>query len=80
MGIISSFYKSRMVDIIQIDGSVNASNSGGQLIDLETSEVIGIITRKATGLTQMFNELRSIIQENIQFLHHQNSQGAMFIG
>lgn len=79
-GIISSFYKSRMVDIIQIDGSVNASNSGGPLIDLETSEVIGIITRKATGLTQMFNNLRSIIQENIQFLHHQNSQCAMFIG
>ncbi|MEG4087905.1 serine protease [Microcoleus sp. Pol12B4] len=79
-GIISSFYKSRNVDIVQIDASVNVSNSGGPLIDPETSEVIGIITRKSTGLTQTFNELRSIIEQNIKVLAQQNSQGLISIG
>ena len=78
-GIISSFYKNRNVDILQIDASVNVSNSGGPLIDPETSEVIGIITRKSTGLTQTFNELRSIIKENIKMLTQQNSQGMITI-
>jgi S1-C subfamily serine protease len=78
-GMISSFYKNRNVDVIQIDGSVNASNSGGPLIDPVTSEVIGIITRKSTGLTQTFNELRSIIKENIKMLVQQNNQGTVFI-
>lgn len=78
-GIISSFYKSRKVDIVQIDASVNVSNSGGPLIDPETSEVIGIITRKSTGLTQTFDELRSIIEENIKMLT-QDRQSILTIG
>jgi len=71
-GVISSFYKSGKADVIQIDASVNFSNSGGPLIDPETSEVIGIITRKSTGLTETFDQFRSIIQENIKRLtqHH----------
>jgi S1-C subfamily serine protease len=71
-GIISSFYKDKNVDVIQIDGSVNASNSGGPLIDPETSEVIGIITRKATGLRQTFKELRSILEKEIKMLTQQS--------
>jgi S1-C subfamily serine protease len=71
-GTISSFYKDKNVDIIQIDGSVNASNSGGPLIDPETSEVIGIITRKATGLRQTFKELRSILEKEIEMLTRQS--------
>jgi len=67
-GIISSFYKNGVVDVLQIDASVNNSNSGGPLLDPETGKVIGIITRKATGLTRLFNELRSIIRQNIQVL------------
>lgn len=67
-GIISSFYKSGVVDVLQIDASVNKSNSGGPLLDPETGKVIGIITRKATGLTKLFDELRSITRQNIQVL------------
>ena len=67
-GIISSFTKSGIVDMIQIDASVNSSNSGGPLIDPKTEKVIGIITRKAAGLTKVFSELRSILQENIKLL------------
>jgi S1-C subfamily serine protease len=36
-GIISSFFDSPPAKVIQIDGSVNASNSGGPLIDPETA-------------------------------------------
>ena len=81
-GIISSFYKNhdRGVDTIQIDASVNSSNSGGPLIDPETEKVIGIITRKATGLTRMFNELRSVLEQNIKFLSPQDYQPIMTIG
>jgi S1-C subfamily serine protease len=72
-GIISSFYKNhRKIDIVQVDASVNVSNSGGPLIDPVTSEVIGIITRKLTGLSQTFEELRSIIKENIRMLSQNN--------
>jgi S1-C subfamily serine protease len=78
-GIISSLYKDTNIDIIQVDASVNVSNSGGPLIDPNTSEVIGIITRKITGLTKTFEELRLIIEENIKFLA-QNTQVSVQLG
>jgi hypothetical protein len=40
-------------------------NSGGPLIDVRTGAVIGIVTRKATGLTKLFGELRAAIDQNI---------------
>jgi hypothetical protein len=64
-GIISSFYQSGVADVIQIDASVNAGNSGGPLIDPTTGAVFGIVTRKATGLTQLFGQLRRSIDSNI---------------
>lgn len=68
-GIISSFYKKNVVDVIQIDASVNGGNSGGPLIDPENSKVIGIITRKATGFTHVFERLRSTLESNIKLLN-----------
>lgn len=65
-GIISSFYQSGLTRIIQLDASVNAGNSGGPLIDPDTGHVLGIITRKATGLTRLFGELKSSIRTNIE--------------
>jgi len=73
-GIISSFYKSKNIDVIQVDASVNHSNSGGPLIDPKTGKVIGIITRKATGLTQGFEYFRSILKENIEMLSKSQGQ------
>lgn len=77
-GIISSFYKSKNIDVIQGDASVNHSNSGGPLIDPKTGKVIGIITRKATGLTQGFEYFRSILKQNIEMLS--NNEARIFIG
>ena len=67
-GIISSFYDSGPTSIIQLDASVNPSNSGGPLFDPVTGKVLGIITRKATGLTNMFSQLRQSIDQNINLL------------
>jgi S1-C subfamily serine protease len=72
-GLISSIYPSGPTQILQIDGSVNASNSGGPLIDAETGDVLGIVTRKATGLSRMFQELLQSFENNIQVM--QASQG-----
>ena len=74
-GIISSFYKSKSIDVIQIDASVNHSNSGSPLIDPESSEVIGIITKKATGLNKTFEIFRSILNENIEMLSANKNLG-----
>lgn len=68
-GIISSVYNRGMVEnIIQIDGSVNSGNSGGPLIDLETSEVIGIISRKENALNFSFKKTKEFCKKNIEFI------------
>ncbi len=67
-GIISSFHRSSVAEVIQIDASVNGGNSGGPLIDVENGKVIGIITRRETGLTKVFKELRLTLESNIQLL------------
>lgn len=64
-GIISSFYRSGVADVIQIDASVNAGNSGGPLIDPQSGVALGIVTRKATGLSNLFVQLRNSINANI---------------
>jgi V8-like Glu-specific endopeptidase len=64
-GFISSFYNSNGVDKIQIDASVNNGSSGSPLLDPNTSRVIGIITRKETGLlNNRFEQLRLLTQES----------------
>lgn len=65
-GIISSIYQSGPVKVLQLDASVNHSNSGGPLVDVQTGDVLGVITRKATGLTQMFQELLQSFEQNIK--------------
>jgi S1-C subfamily serine protease len=77
-GVISSFYKSGIASVIQIDASVNAGNSGGPLIDPETGAVFGIVTRKATGLSQLFKELRESIRRNLGVA--QSAAGGISIG
>jgi S1-C subfamily serine protease len=77
-GIISSFYTSGVAKIIQVDASVNAGNSGGPLIDPQTGAAMGIITRKATGLSRLFKELRNSIEQNIKVV--QTASAGVSIG
>ncbi|MBD2690531.1 S1 family peptidase [Anabaena catenula] len=67
-GIISSFNERNGGHIIQVDASVNRSNSGSPLIDPITHKVIGIITRKETGLGKNFSSFYSVVKNNIDFL------------
>lgn len=69
-----------MAKIIQLDASVNAGNSGGPLIDPSTGTVIGVVTRKATGLSKLFKELRSTIANNIEFMQTQAGGGGISFG
>jgi S1-C subfamily serine protease len=77
-GIISSFYQSNLTEIIQLDASVNAGNSGGPLIDPQSGAVYGMVSRKATGLTRLFDQLQQAIDNNIQVA--QQAVGVMHIG
>ncbi|RUU64142.1 serine protease [Mesorhizobium sp. M2C.T.Ca.TU.002.02.1.1] len=76
-GIISSLYRSGPVRVLQLDASVNVSNSGGPLFDIESGEVIGIITRKATGLTRIFGELREAINKNLAIVEETRKSGSI---
>ena len=67
-GIISSLYQEAGTNVIQIDASVNKSNSGGPLLDCGTGEVLGIVTRKATGFTEIFELLRQTLMKNVSVL------------
>jgi len=69
LGTISSFYSSGPVRVIQLDASVNQSNSGGPLIDGESAQVIGIVTRKGTGLSSLFYQLLSVFDTNVAALN-----------
>ncbi len=67
-GFVSAVYQSGPALILKIDMSINPSNSGGPLISMKDGKVVGMVTRKATGLTKAFDQLVSVMDENIRFL------------
>jgi len=79
-GVISSKYlHESKVKYIQIDASVNSGNSGGALFDFKTDKIIGIVTRKNTGLTKNFNELKKSFADNILNLENASKMGGVQI-
>ncbi|MCH8202207.1 MAG: trypsin-like peptidase domain-containing protein [Proteobacteria bacterium] len=79
-GMIASFYTTGNTEVIQLDASVNHANSGGPLLDLADGKVCGIITRKATGLSKIFDELKTALKRNIQVIQQARSGASMRIG
>lgn len=77
-GSISSLFSKNGIDIIQLDASINASNSGGPLVDLTTGNAIGIVTRKNTGLSKLFDDLLASFDKNINIL--EQFKGGMKFG
>lgn len=75
-GTVSSKYNKATVNYIQLDCSINHGNSGGPIINNENSEVIGIVTRKHTGLTEAFDELIESYNRNLNFLNRVNDPTA----
>ncbi len=76
-GILSSKYVRSSVKYLQIDASVNSGNSGGPLINADNNRVVGMVTRKHTGLTQAFDDLIRSFDDNIAAL--QPAKGLMTI-
>ncbi len=74
-GVLSSRFAKRGVKYLQLHVSVNQGNSGGPLIDPKTTEVIGIVTRKMTGLTRQFDKLLESFRENIRVLERASKGG-----
>lgn len=74
-GILSSRFTREDVKYLQLNVSVNQGNSGGPLVDPETMQVVGIITRKMTGLTRQFDELLRSFSENIGVLEEASQSG-----
>lgn len=67
-GVISSFFDDPPARVIQLDASVNPSNSGGPLFDTDSGVAIGIVTRRATGLTRSFASLRDSVKSTLKIL------------
>lgn len=77
VGFISSFYRSGLANVIQLDASVNQSNSGGPLLDIGTGQVLGIVTRKGTGLSRAFDELLAVFDKNIAVMTAASAGGSV---
>jgi S1-C subfamily serine protease len=67
-GIVSAVFRSGPATMLKLDMSVNPSNSGGPLISMVDGKVVGIVARKATGLTAAFNQLMQSFDTNAQVL------------
>ena len=68
VGHVSAKYLKDDVNVIQLDASVNNGNSGGPVVDLNTKKVVGIVTRKATGLVKQFDDLIKSFDTNVEVL------------
>lgn len=67
-GTLASRFVQAGVKYLQLDASVNQGNSGGPLVNPESSLVVGIVTRKATGLTKQFDDLLESFDLNMAAL------------
>ncbi len=67
-GIISAVFKSGVATMLKLDMSVNPSNSGGPLVSMIDESVLGVVARKATGLTSAFDQLIAGFGQNAAVL------------
>lgn len=78
LGYVSSRHVEADVEKIQIDGSVNGGNSGGPAINLETSSVVGIVTRAHSGfVAAQFDNLLASFDQNIKVLEQTSKIGGI---
>lgn len=68
VGYVSSVYQSGVATMVQLDANVNSGNSGGPLLEIETGKVLGIISRKQTGLSEIFDQLIGSFDANAKVL------------
>lgn len=78
-GLLSARFQSGPATMLKLDMSVNPSNSGGPLLLQDTGEVLGVIARKATGLTTAFDQLLKSFDDNIALLQARTAGGSIAI-
>lgn len=66
-GIVSATYPRNPATLLEFDAMVGATHSGGPLFD-ERGDVLGILTRPATGLTNAFDDLLKTFDDAISVL------------
>ncbi len=76
-GRISALFEQGGIKKVQIDASVNQGNSGGPLYHIKSGKVIGIITRKQSGLTKDFDNLLLSFSNNIDALKNAQKNGSI---
>jgi V8-like Glu-specific endopeptidase len=65
-GIISSTFSNQDgVRFMQFDGQVSYGNSGSPLIDPDTMEVVGIVSRRSTPVSSAYNQFKEIVATNL---------------
>ena len=68
VGYVSAAYSEETAEVLQLDASVNPSNSGGPVVNATTGEVIGYVTRAQTGLLRDFDNLIAALESNVTAL------------
>lgn len=67
-GYVSAVFNSGPATMLKLDMSINPSNSGGPVIRLSDGKVVGVVARKATGLSHAFDQLLGALDQNIRQL------------
>jgi len=70
---ISAVFDEGTTRVLQLDGSVNPSNSGGPVIDVPSGRVIAIVTRAQTGLSGDFDDLIDAFSKNVAALENRTA-------
>ena len=65
MGYVSASYPEGQAEVLQLDASVNPSNSGGPVVDPSGGNVVGYVTRSQTGLLRDFDNLIATLEQNV---------------
>ncbi len=73
--LVSSYYRSeRGLTYLQYDGTVKPGSSGGPLIDVQSAQVIGIITNKEMKIVKNYHKLMEIIRNNLSLLKEEEGK------
>ena len=80
VGYVSSIHSSGNTRVLQLDGSVNPSNSGGPVLDTNTGDVVAYVTRAQTGLMTDFDALVEALEGNVSALSQQRSGQVIIAG
>lgn len=72
---ITAIYRSNYARVLQLEGSINVANSGGPLFSTHEKAIIGIVTRKESGLSDRFGLLQESLRNRLETLGDNGALG-----